>query len=111
MQSEHELLGQANDADDSFVIVDLLTSTVQKPIQGVQAELLDITIVPRDTAFGRLAEILSSGPGPAGRLSTFSVFHSTSTFYGAFVWARRVLNNQKMAVFGPPGQWSASAKC
>jgi hypothetical protein len=67
VQSEHELLGQANDADDSFVVVDLLTSAVRKPTQGLQAELLDITIVPRDTAFGRLAEILSSGPGPAGR--------------------------------------------
>jgi hypothetical protein len=29
------------------------------------------------------------------RLSGLSVFHSKSLLYGAFVWARRVLNSQK----------------
>ena len=30
-----------------------------------------------------------------GRFSALSVFLSKSVFYGAFVWARRVLNSQK----------------
>ena len=34
-------------------------------------------------------------PGPPGRLSALSVFLCKSVFYGAFVWARRVLNSQK----------------
>jgi NADPH oxidase len=34
-------------------------------------------------------------PGRPGRLSDLSVSHSKSVLYGAFVWARRVLNNQK----------------
>ena len=33
------------------------------------------------------------GPGPPGRLSALSVFHSKSVLYGAFVWARRALNS------------------
>jgi hypothetical protein len=32
-------------------------------------------------------------PGPPGRLSTLSVFPCKSVFYGAFVWARRVLRS------------------
>jgi hypothetical protein len=34
-------------------------------------------------------------PGRPGRLSALSVFHSKSVLYGAFVWARRALNNPK----------------
>jgi hypothetical protein len=32
------------------------------------------------------------GPGPPGRLSTLSVFHSRCILYGVFVWARRALD-------------------
>ena len=35
------------------------------------------------------------GPGPPGRLSALTVFHSKSVLYGAFVWARRALNSPK----------------
>ena len=35
------------------------------------------------------------GPGCARRLSALSLFHSKSVLYGAFAWARRVLNRQK----------------
>jgi hypothetical protein len=35
---------------------------------------------------------VSDCPGPPGRLSALSVFLCKSVFYGAFVWARRVLN-------------------
>ena len=38
---------------------------------------------------------LGHGPGPPGRLSALSVSLCKSVFYGAFVWARRALNNQK----------------
>ena len=38
---------------------------------------------------------LSSCPGCPGHLSGLSVSHSKSVLYGTFVWARRVLNNQK----------------
>ena len=34
-------------------------------------------------------------PGRPGRLSGLSVFHSKSVLYGAFVWARRALNDPK----------------
>ena len=36
-----------------------------------------------------------------GRLSARSVFHRTSVFYGAFVWARRARNRQNTAFPGP----------
>jgi hypothetical protein len=32
-------------------------------------------------------------PGPPGRVSGLSVLHSKSSFYGAFGWMRRVLND------------------
>ena len=41
-------------------------------------------------------------PGPPGRPRTLSVPHSKTSLYGAFVWARRALSTQKMAV---PGSW------
>jgi hypothetical protein len=41
---------------------------------------------------------LSSCPGCPGQLSGLSVSHSKSVLYGTFVWARRVLNNQKRRV-------------
>ena len=34
-------------------------------------------------------------PAPPGRSTAFSLFHSESSLYGGFVWARRVLNSQK----------------
>jgi hypothetical protein len=48
-----------------------------------------------------------SGPAP-GRLSGLSVSHSKSVLCGAFMWARRGLNNQKRrfparAGYGLPG--------
>jgi hypothetical protein len=38
---------------------------------------------------------LHHGPGPPGRLSVLSIFHSKSVSYGVFVWARRALNSPK----------------
>jgi hypothetical protein len=44
-----------------------------------------------------------------GRLSALSVLYGQSGLYGAFVWARRALNRQKMAVSGPGRRRPAAA--
>jgi hypothetical protein len=44
-----------------------------------------------------------------GRLSGLSVSHSESVFYGAFVWARRLLNRPKTAVSGPGSSCSPTS--
>ena len=50
-----------------------------------------------DARYGGIDSVLlwHSARAAQGWLSALSVYHSKSVLYGAFVWARRALNNQK----------------
>jgi hypothetical protein len=68
-------------ADAAGGVANLRTSSSAHNAQPPLRELFD--------------RIDADSPGRPGRLSGLIVSHSKSVLYGAFVWARRVLNNQK----------------
>ena len=68
-------------ADAAGGVANLRTSSSAHNAQPPLRELFD--------------RIDADSPGRPGRLSGLGVSHSKSVLYGAFVWARRALNNQK----------------
>ena len=73
----------------------LLATSASTPLHRQAGGLPQTDVVADSGARARASTSLAYCPGPPGRLSALTVFHSKSFLYGAFVWARRALTSPK----------------
>jgi hypothetical protein len=79
----------------------LIDADRRRPTNGVRSEKPTDVVHLNSFRIGNKAAVAYSVRPRPRRLSALSILHSKSVLYGAFVWACRALNSQKMAASGP----------